>query len=413
MTYTINPQVLINDVEYKDKAIQGITLTNGRITVDEQPRAGFATITLVTPDNTNPNIEVDYKVVVKVDDSDANAVTLWTGWVSDIQTSIFNFGSEGRLNQQTITAIGSLAKLNRRLVGGSGYSKENDGDRVYDIIKEGAGVTWEEYQPDTNTWADVNASLEWQNVDLLVGNIDRPGDFELVAYSSGAANALNLAQQAAQSGLGVLYESPDGKISYSDYTYRTDEVAANGFTTIDTDAVLAKGLSSVSRLSDLINEITVTYKNDQTEADENATSIALYGRFASAVNTILEHDFDAEQRVEYYLETRAFPRTRLNQITLALHLDQVSDAMRNSMLPMRVSEPVQIVGLPTSIFDGTFAGFVEGFTWTINRNELFLTLNVSEYALSQLEMNWLQVPPALTWADVSATLEWQEARVVA
>jgi len=38
---------------------------------------------------------------------------------------------------------------------------------------------------------------------------------------------------------------------------------------------------------------------------------------------------------------------------------------------------------------------------------------VSEYALSQLEMNWLQVPPALTWADVSATLEWQEARVVA
>lgn len=413
MTYTINPQVLINGVEYKDKAIQGITLTNGRTTVDEQPRAGFATITLVTPDNTNPNIGVDYKVVVKVDDSDGNAVTLWTGWVSDIQTSIFNFGSEGRLNQQTITAIGSLAKLNRRLVGGSGYSKENDGDRVYDIIKEGAGVTWEEYQPDTNTWADVNASLEWQNVDLLVGNIDRPGDFELVAYSSGAANALNLAQQAAQSGLGVLYESPEGKISYSDYTYRTDDVAANGFTTIDTDAILAKGLSSVSRLSDLINEIAVTYKNDQTESDENATSIALYGRFASAVNTILENDFDAEQRVEYYLETRAFPRTRLNQITLALHLDQVSDAMRNSMLLMRVSEPVQIVGLPTSIFDGTFAGFVEGFTWTINRNELFLTLNVSEYALSQLEMNWLQVPPALTWADVSATLEWQEARVVA
>lgn len=413
MTYTINPQVLINDVEYKDKAIQGITLTNGRTTVDEQPRAGFATITLVTPDNTNPNIGVDYKVVVKVDDSDANAVTLWTGWVSDIQTSIFNFGSEGRLNQQTITAIGSLAKLNRRLVGGSGYSKENDGDRVYDIIKEGAGVTWEEYQPATDTWADVNASLEWQNVDLLVGNIDRPGDFELVAYSSGAANALNLAQQAAQSGLGVLFECPQGRICYSDYTYRTDDVAANGFTTIDTDAILAKGLSSVSRLSDLINEITVTYKNDQTESDENATSIALYGRFASAVNTILENDFDAEQRVEYYLETRAFPRTRLNQITLALHLDQVSDAMRNSMLPMRVSEPVQIVGLPTSIFDGTFAGFVEGFTWTINRNELFLTLNVSEYALSQLEMNWLQVPPALTWADVSATLEWQEARVVA
>jgi hypothetical protein len=413
MTYVINPQVLINDVEYRGEAIQGVTLTNGRTTVDEQPRAGFATINLVTPDNTNPNIEIDYKVVVKVDDSDGDDVTLWTGWVSDIQNSIVGFGSAGRLNQQTITAIGSLAKLNRRLVGADGYPKENDGDRVYEIIKEGAGITWAEYQPDDDTWADVNALLQWQNVDLLIGNIDRPGDFELVAYSGGATGALGLAQQAAQSGLGVLFECPEGRICYSDYTYRTDDVAANGFTTIDTDSILARGLSSVSRLSDLINEIKVTYKNDQVESDENATSIALYGRFASAVSTILENDFDAEQRVEYYLETRAFPRTRLNQITLALHLDQVSDAMRDSMLPMRVSEPVSITGLPSSIFPGIFAGFVEGFTWTINRNELFLTLNVSEYALSQLEMNWLQVPPTLEWQDVSATLEWQEARVVA
>jgi hypothetical protein len=413
MTYVINPQVLINDVEYRGEAIQGVTLTNGRTTVDEQPRAGFATINLVTPDNTNPNIEIDYKVVVKVDDSDGDDVTLWTGWVSDIQNSIVGFGSAGRLNQQTITAIGSLAKLNRRLVGADGYPKENDGDRVYEIIKEGAGITWAEYQPNDDTWADVNALLQWQNVDLLIGNIDRPGDFELVAYSAGATGALGLAQQAAQSGLGVLFECPEGRICYSDYTYRTDDVAANGFTTIDTDSILARGLSSVSRLSDLINEIKVTYKNNQTESDESATSIALYGRFASAVSTILENDFDAEQRAEYYIETRAFPRTRLNQITLALHLDQVSDAMRDSMLPMRVSEPVSITGLPSSIFPGTFAGFVEGFTWTINRNELFLTLNVSEYALSQLEMNWLQVPPTLEWQDVSATLEWQEARVVA
>jgi hypothetical protein len=413
MTYVINPQVLINDVEYRGETIQGVTLTNGRTTVDEQPRAGFATINLVTKDNSNPNIEIDYKVVVKVDDSGGDDVTLWTGWVSDIQNSIVGFGSAGRLNQQTITAIGSLAKLNRRLVGADGYPKENDGDRVFEIIKEGAGITWAEYQPDDDTWADVNALLQWQNADLLIGDIDQPGDFELVAYSGGATGALGLAQQAAQSGLGVLYESPDGKISYSDYTYRTDEVAANGFTIIDTDAILARGLSSVSRLSDLINEIKVTYKNNQTESDENSTSIALYGRFASAVSTILENKVDAEQRVEYYLETRAFPRTRLNQITLALHLDQVSDAMRDSMLPMRVSEPVSITGLPSSIYPGTFAGFVEGFTWTINRNELFLTLNVSEYALSQLEMNWLQVPPTLAWEDVSAPLEWQEARVVA
>jgi hypothetical protein len=83
------------------------------------------------------------------------------------------------------------------------------------------------------------------------------------------------------------------------------------------------------------------------------------------------------------------------------------------MLPMRVSKPIRIAGLPASVYPDNFIGFVEGYTWTINRNELFLTLNVSEYALSQLQMNWSQVPPTLEWQDVSATLQWQEARVVA
>jgi hypothetical protein len=87
--------------------------------------------------------------------------------------------------------------------------------------------------------------------------------------------------------------------------------------------------------------------------------------------------------------------------------------MRDQLLPMEISKPISITGLPESIYSGAFSGFVEGFTWTINRNELFLTLNVSEYALSQLAMNWTQVPPTLAWQDTEATLEWQEARVVA
>jgi hypothetical protein len=413
MTYAINPQVIINDVEYKGITVNGINLTNGRITVNEQPRAGYASIILITPDNTYPNIEIDQKVVVKVDDSTGADIILWTGWVSDIQTSIAKFGSEGLLNQQSITAIGSLSKLNRRLAGGAGYPKEFDGDRVYDILFESAGITWGTYSPPTDTWSDVDPLLQWQNVDLLIGNIDRPGDFELRAYSSGESSGLNLAQQAAASGLGVLFECNEGKICYSSYTSRTDDASLNGFTDIDKEAILTNGLSSVSRLSDLANDVEVTYKNNQSERDQDNTSIALYGLYAAKINTLLENDYDAVQRVNYYLETRAFPRRRLSQINLALHLDQVSNTMRDSMLPMRVSKPIRIAGLPPSIYPDNFIGFVEGFTWTINRNELFLTLNVSEYALSQLEMNWSQVPSNLEWQDVSATLEWQEARVVA
>jgi len=412
MTYAVDPKVFINDVEYSAETINGVTLTNGRETVDEQPRAGYAAITLVTPDNTYPNIEIDYRVVVQVDNSAGTPVTLWTGWVSDVETTLGAFGATGFLNQQRITAVGSLSKLNRRLAGGSGYAKEFDGDRVYDIIYETAGETWASYDP-AETWAAVNPLLTWQTADLLIGVIDRPGDFELTDYAAAENSGLTLAQQAAASGLGILYESPDGKISYDDYTSRTDDVSLNGFTDIDSDAILAAGLSSVSRLSDLANEVEIVYKNNQTEIDSNAASIALYGLYSTKINTTLENALDAEQRVDYYLDTRAFPRRQLNQITLALHLDQVANLMRDAMLPMRISKPIRITALPDSIYPGAFAGFVEGYTWTLNRNELFLTLNVSEYGFSQLEMNWLQVPPALTWAGVDATLEWQEARVVA
>ena len=314
MPYAINPKVTIADVEYTDKAVNGVSLTSGRLIVDEQPRAGYATISLVTPNNTYPNIEINQQVVVSVDDSNGTEVILWTGWVSDIQSSLNSFGSQGWLNNQSITAIGTLSKLNRRLVGAGGYPKEFDGDRIYDIVFEGAGITWGDYTPATDTWADVDSLLQWANVDLLIGEIDTPGDFELTDYNSGASSALTLAQQAASSGQGVLYECHCGRIQYDSYSSRTNDVATNGFTAIEPEAILSTGLFSLSRLSDLANQIEVGYKNNQTESDTASDSISTYGLYAARVDTILEHDYDAAQRVEYYLETRAFPRRSLGAI---------------------------------------------------------------------------------------------------
>ena len=412
MPYIINPSVRIADVEYNDKAINGVTLTNGRSNVDEQPRAGYATISLVTPDNTYPAIQINQRVTVRVDDSSGNDVVLWRGWVSDVETNLANYGATGWLQEQRITAVGSLSKLNRRIVGGGGYPKEFDGDRIEQIIFETAGTTWATWTPNTDEWQDVDPLLSWNSADLLIGTIDTPGDFELAAYSGGEASGLTLAQTMAASGLGILYEDPMGKINYDDYTSRGDDVSLNGFVDIPAEAILATGLSSVSRLSDLANDVEITYKANAVEQFQDANSIALYGLYSAKVATQLEKKVDAEQRAQYYLDTRAYPRIEVQQISLALHLDQVADIDRDLFLPIRISTPIRITSLPNSIYPGTFAGFVEGYTWTINRNELFLTLNISEYSFSQLEMNWLQVPPTLVWQDVIAALEWQEARVV-
>ena len=410
MTYVINPSVNIGGVDYSGDTLNGVQATAGRTNVDEQPRAGYASISVIENDTATVGIEIDDLVEIKVDDSNGTPVTLWTGWVSDVVKSLRNYGNTGYVTETKVTAIGSLAKLNRRRVGAGGYSKQFDGDRIYDIIFETAGMTWADVNP-TLQWEDVNPLQNWATYDILIGTIDTPGDFELTAYSAGEANGLSLAQTMAQSGAGILYESADGKISYDDFTSRLDRVAANGFTQLDLGDILASNLTSVSRLADLANNVEVVYKNGQTETDTDANSIALYGDWEIKVDTQLEKQLDAAQRVEYYLQTRAFPRTSLTQISLVLSAG-MSDQMIDDLLGLTISLPIAISGLPPNIYLSNFSGFVEGYTWTISRNELFLTLNMSDYALSQLEMNWLQVPASEVWNTITPTLTWENARSV-
>jgi putative transposon-encoded protein len=411
MTYVINPTVTIADVDYSSEVLNGIRATAGRTNVDEQPRAGFATVSIVDFDSNVAPIEIDDQVVIKVDDSSGNDVTLWTGWVSDVEKIVRDFGNSGAATETRVTAIGTLAKLNRRRVGASGYPKQFDGDRVAAIIYETAGETWAQVTP-TLQWQNVNPLQNWATYDILIGDIEQPGDFELTNYNDGETNGLFLAQTMASSGLGILYESPDGKINYDSFSDRLDKVILNGFTSVDLDAVIAQGLSSLSRLSDLGNNIEIVYKNGQQEFGTDSNSLALYGEFDVRLETQLENKADAEQRVEYYLETRAFPRTSLTQLTLVLGVDAVDDGLRDTFLPIQISEPITISGLPPNVYPGTFNGFVEGYTWAIARNELFLSLNVSDYALSQLAVNWLQVTPSLAWNTISPTLQWADARSV-
>jgi hypothetical protein len=409
MTYVINPQITIADVDYTAETINRVSVTQGRITVDEQPRAGYCTIDIIDFDNNVAPIEIDQQIVIKVDDSTGNDVTLFTGFVADVQKELNAKGQIGITTTTRVTGIGSLAKLNRRRVGADGYPKQLDGERIEAILTETAGIQWQGVDPALQ-WQNVNPLQDWATFDILIGKIDQ-GDFELFAYSEGVNSGLALAQIMAQSGVGILYEGKDGKINYDEFSARAAKVAADGFLNIDLEAVLAVGLTSISRLSDLINDVEIIYKNGQSETGVDSSSLALYGEFDLTLQTQLENAADAEQRVDYYLETRAFPRTSLSQINLTLGTS-IDNTLRNELLDIGISTPIAISGLPANIYPAGFTGFVEGYTWTIARNELFLSLNVSDFALSQLQMNWLQVPAALVWQDVDPALQYENARSV-
>ena len=409
--YTPNPIVLIDGVAYTGDTLNGVSITTGRTNVDEQPRAGYCTINLITFDNDIPIIELDHSVQVEIDDTTGSPTIIFAGFVSDIARSVQSYGSVGFATTTTITGVGSLARLNRRLVGGSGFAKEFDGTRIFNIIQESTAERWQD-TPAGVTWAAVDPTLTWATYNPYLGDIDVPGAYELVAYSSGEANALTLTGFAANSARGVLYEGRDGRLNYDDVNFRINEVANNGYTSIPSDVILASNLSSIERLSDLANDVTVIYKNNQTETGTSAYSISEFGELAVSISTILENDYDAETIVDYYLTTRDTPRRSLSSITIPLQLANMTDVLRDDLILVYNGMPLSI-NPPDTIYVGNFNGFVEGINWTINQNEVFLTLYLTEYALSVVSQNWNQVSPLEAWNTVSGTLDWANARVVA
>jgi hypothetical protein len=71
--------------------------------------------------------------------------------------------------------------------------------------------------------------------------------------------------------------------------------------------------------------------------------------------------------------------------------------------------PVWIQNLPTNINDGSFQGYVEGWTFRASFNDLSLTFNASPVNFSQVAVKWEQVNAAETWNTISSSLTWLDA----
>jgi hypothetical protein len=65
------------------------------------------------------------------------------------------------------------------------------------------------------------------------------------------------------------------------------------------------------------------------------------------------------------------------------------------------------------MLNGTFQGFVEGWTFQASYNGLQITLNLSPTAYSIQTTRWDRVNAAETWNTINASLEWIDATIVA
>jgi len=411
-TYTPYPKVVFaGAVEYADNTISSIGISLGRRDIYEQAQPGIASVRLWTDADTALNVNLSDSVAIQIQDSTSAYQTIYTGIISDIDITLDAYGSEGSVAIYNITAVGPLSLVNKHTTGGAGYAKEFDGTRVLNILSDVFLQDWSEVPGDL-IWSSVSNIATWANwdgsnitlVNDLIADIDTPGTYELAAYSGGATDALALVQSAAQSGRGFLLEAPDGSLHYDSYGARSAYVPL----TLTSDDLLAAGLRQAAQWSEIVNDVTVTYRNGGEAYAADYTSQQSYGQLAGTRSTTLHNGADAEIQATAFLESRAYPRTYPEELTIPLHSPTVSDATRNALINMLVGSAVYTQQLP-AVFGTTFDGFVEGMKWNLTRYTSDLTLVCSAISETYPHSVWLQIAPTVTWASYTPTTEeWQD-----
>lgn len=406
-------QVTINGGgDYTNLTLANLTITSGRTDIYAQPRAGFCSVQIINLDESPIEIDVNDNVLIKVKDSSGNYVNLFGGDVTDIEVSVVN--SSGSQSNQIIrvTALGALSKLPSSLTEGV-LAKAFDGDQIYTVLTDLLLNNWNEVAP-AETWADYEATTTWANAENVgLGDIDRPGDYELTARSAATTDIYSLVNSLATSGLGYIFEDSSGRIGYADSTHRAQYLAANGYTMVSAQDALTSSISTIKRIADVRNKVTIQYKNAQEESASNSQSIGIYGQQAQIIATTLENSVDAESQAEFYLGLRAFPQAQFQAITFTLGNSNIDDADRDALLNVFMGLPLDITNLPPNILLGRFQGFVEGWTFSAGVNRLDITLTLSPVAFSLQALRWELVSVAESWNTLSSTLDWNSATVVA
>jgi len=394
-----------------DLVLSDLTITSGRTDIYSQPIAGYCRFTLKNLTQSAITFDVNDSIVVKVKDSTATYVPIFGGDISDIDIVIAT-GEPVITQNVTITALGALSKLPKTLTEGV-LSKDFDGDQIFEILQFVLFDQWNEV-PAAETWNAYDPLITWENAENSgLGEIDRPGDYELAARSADTTDVYSLVSNLATSGLGYIYEDAAGRIGYADSTHRSQYLAANGYAYVEAGWAYASGIATSKRLGDVRNKVTITYKNGQQETADEPSSIELYGTQAQNIQTSIENSADALTQAEFYLEIRAFPQYQFKSITFPLNNPNIPDLYRDQALNIFMGLPLDIEDLPINIADGRYQGFVEGWTWSTRFNALDLTIIVSPIAFSLQAYRWTSVPVDLTWAAVSTDFDWNNATIVA
>lgn len=408
--YTPDYKVLINGVELSNITIADLTITSGRTDIYQQPVAGYCQLQLLNLNNSSYDFTVGTGLTVEVTNSVGTYIPIFGGIISDFTITVNSAGDRGYTTVASITALGALSKL-PKIIDPGVLTADFDGDQIYTLLNGYLLGSWNDVAP-AETWATYNPTETWANaVNVGLGEIDQPGDYELIARSSSNTDLYSLCTAIANSAFGVLYEDAKGRIGYADSTHRQDYLANNGYTTLDANHANGLGLSATTRAGDLRNSFTITSGNNGTHVytATDLESQGLYGVYAESYTSRIKNDIDAVDLADRYIELRAFPYAKFQNITFVLGNPEIDDADRDALINIFLGQPVWIQNLPPNITGGEFQGYIEGWTFRASLNNLTVTFNASPVNFSQVAVKWEQVSAAETWNTLNTSLTWLNA----
>jgi len=405
-------KVTIDGIEYTDAVLANLVIRSGRTNIYEQAQAGYVNLQLIDVNQTAIPVTINSTISVQVKNTANAFVSIFGGNVVDIGLEVRDVGTTMFTQTYSITALGALARLPKALTNGV-LSKKFEGDQIYDILSEVLFNTWAEV-PGALTWASYDPTTTWANAENTgLGEIDRPGNYELAARSSERTDVYSLVSALATSGIGYLYESPTGAIGYADSTHRTQYLTTNGYVELDANQARAAGLRIQTRVGDVRNSLTIKYgaTSSSERSASDANSIALYGTLAQIITTTLHNASDATSQANFYLALRANPQPIFSEITFDLTNPELDNSDRDNLIGVFMGEALSINNLPDNM-GSIFQGFVEGWSFQAGYNRLSVSLLVSPTSYSLQSLQWQDISTAFAWSGVSPTLDWARATII-
>lgn len=408
-------QVTINGVDYTEFVLANLSITSGRTNIYEQAQAGYCSLTLYNVMQSQVEFNINDSVGIGLKDSNDVFVPIFGGSIVDLSIEVANAGSIGITQSITIVALGALSRLQKALYSTS-LNRAFDGNQINTVLTDlllnnwsevPAALTWATYTPASTTWANA------ENTGL--GEIDRPGNYDLAARSASVTDVYSLVSSLATSGLGYIYENAQGQISYADSTHRSIYLATNGYTDVSAGQAIAPGIKIQTRAGDVRNDLTIKYGSNSSSqvTDQDLTSVSIFGRLAQIITTTLHDQADAENQAAFYLKLRAYPQYMMQSIRFELTNPEIDDADRDALINIFMGLPLRISDLPANMSAGQYAGFVEGWQWSAGYNTISVTALLSPLAYSLQAMKWEDVSVSERWNTISNTLTWENALVVA